>query len=95
MTFQEPRKWFSWLPLAEFWYNTSFHTAIQITPFQALYGFSPPQISELSVLGPLELEAIEFLQAKQDMLDKLKLNLQQATARMKKNADSKRSERTL
>jgi prefoldin subunit 5 len=54
-----------------------------------LYGFSPPQISELSVLEPPELEATEFLQAKQDMLDKLKLNLQQATARMKKYADSK------
>jgi hypothetical protein len=65
------------------------HTAIQITPLQALYGFSPPQISELSVLEPPELEATEFLQAKQDMLDKLKLNLQQATARMKKYADSK------
>uniref|UniRef100_J3KUY5 Integrase catalytic domain-containing protein n=1 Tax=Oryza brachyantha TaxID=4533 RepID=J3KUY5_ORYBR len=28
MTFQEPQKWFAWLALAEWWYNTTYHTAI-------------------------------------------------------------------
>jgi hypothetical protein len=36
-----PNKWFRWLPLAEFWYNTAFHTAIGRTPFEALYGHPP------------------------------------------------------
>jgi hypothetical protein len=33
MTFAEPKKWLSWLSLAEFWYNTCFHTSLQLTPF--------------------------------------------------------------
>jgi hypothetical protein len=34
-------KWLHWLSLAEFWYNTSFHSAIQRSPFEVLYGFLP------------------------------------------------------
>lgn len=36
-----PKNWKSWLPLAEFWYNSSFHTALGCTPFKALYGYNP------------------------------------------------------
>jgi hypothetical protein len=36
---------FKWLPLAEWWYNTSFHTATKMTPFMALYGYHPPSIT--------------------------------------------------
>jgi hypothetical protein len=38
-------QWFKWLPLAEWWYNTSFHTATKLTPFMALYGYHPPSIT--------------------------------------------------
>jgi hypothetical protein len=38
-------QWFKWLPLAEWWYNTSFHTATKMTPFMALYGYHPPSIT--------------------------------------------------
>jgi ribosomal protein L21E len=93
MTFQEPMKWMSWLSLAEFWYNTTYHTALQLTPFQALYGFPPPLISELSIPGPEDLAATDFLQAKQNMLTQLKHNLLQAQARMKRFADLQRTER--
>lgn len=37
-----PKSWCTWLSLAEFWYNTTYHTAIECTPFQALYGIPPP-----------------------------------------------------
>jgi hypothetical protein len=93
MTFHNPKKWMSWLSLAEFWYNTTFHTALQLTPFQALYGFPPPLISELSIPGPSDLNATEFLTAKQQMLDQLKQNLTKAQTRMKKYADLQRTER--
>jgi hypothetical protein len=32
-----PKLWRRMLAMAEFWYNTSYHTAIGTTPFQALY----------------------------------------------------------
>jgi hypothetical protein len=33
-----PRKWKSWLAAAEFWYNSSFHSMLGRSPFEALYG---------------------------------------------------------
>jgi transposase InsO family protein len=31
-----PSKWVHWLSLAEFWYNTTYHSALGTTPFEAL-----------------------------------------------------------
>jgi IS30 family transposase len=42
MAFQEPKKWVTWLPTAEWWYNSSYHTTIKTTPFEALFGYPPP-----------------------------------------------------
>lgn len=36
-----PTKWIQWLSLAEFWYNTSYHSALGKTPFEALYNHPP------------------------------------------------------
>jgi hypothetical protein len=36
-----PHKWSQWLPLVEFWYNTTFHSAHGHTPFEALYSYPP------------------------------------------------------
>ena len=37
-----PHKWRQWLALAEFWYNTTYHTALDCSPFKILYGYTPP-----------------------------------------------------
>jgi transposase InsO family protein len=50
MAFQRPKKWAKWVPMAEWWYNTNFHTAIKTTPFEALYGYTPPQLSLVEYL---------------------------------------------
>lgn len=91
MAFQKPMKWISWLSLAERWYNTTFHTSLKISPFQALYG--PPLINEVVVPGPKDGEAKNILEEKQTMLNRLKENLAQAQSRMKKYVDLNRSER--
>uniref|UniRef100_A0A0V0HW04 Putative ovule protein n=1 Tax=Solanum chacoense TaxID=4108 RepID=A0A0V0HW04_SOLCH len=31
-----------YLALAEWWYNSTFHSAIQTSPYEALYGQPPP-----------------------------------------------------
>ena len=37
-----PTEWDEWLYLAEYQFNTNYHTATKMTPYEALYGFSPP-----------------------------------------------------
>jgi hypothetical protein len=60
MAFLEPKKWSSWLPLAEWWYNTNFHTSLETTPFEALYSYPPPLISKVMAPGP-ESPTLDFI----------------------------------
>lgn len=93
MAFQEPRKWVEWLPAAEWWYNSSHHTSIKPSPFEALYGYVPPQVGEISIPCHVSEEAQVTIQEQIEMLKKLQHNLSQAHAKMKKYADMKRTER--
>jgi hypothetical protein len=36
-----PSQWSKWLPLAEFWYNSSFHSSLGKSPFEVLYDYPP------------------------------------------------------
>lgn len=36
-----PSAWSLWLHLAEYWYNTSYHSALKLTPFEVLYTQTP------------------------------------------------------
>ncbi|KAL0319962.1 UNVERIFIED_CONTAM: Retrovirus-related Pol polyprotein from transposon.6 [Sesamum radiatum] len=55
---EEPCLWFRFLHLAEFWYNSSHHSSIGMSPFHALYGRPPPSfvpyISGSSTVASLE-----------------------------------------
>ena len=42
MTSDDPKDWSLWLPLAEFWYNTNYHSSAKTTPYEIVYGQSPP-----------------------------------------------------
>ena len=42
MASDTPHTWSSWLPLAERWYNTTYHSAIRSTPYEIIYGQPPP-----------------------------------------------------
>lgn len=34
--------WSQWLALSKWWYNTNFHSSIQTTPYEVVYGQTPP-----------------------------------------------------
>nr|GEZ49625.1 reverse transcriptase [Tanacetum cinerariifolium] len=39
---EQPKNWMKWLSLAEWRYNTNHHSAINTTPYEIVYGQSPP-----------------------------------------------------
>jgi hypothetical protein len=87
-------QWFKWLPLAEWWYNTSFHTTTKMTPFMALYGYHPPSITS-SLKEKSKVQAVEdHIENQQKVLQILKDNLTMAQNRMKQQVDQHRSERS-
>jgi hypothetical protein len=87
-------QWFKWLPLAEWWYNTSFHTATKMTPFMALYGYHPPSITS-SLKEKSKVQVVEdHIENQQQVLQILKDNLTMAQNHMKQQADQHRSERS-
>jgi len=89
-----PHKWAQWVPLAEFWYNTTYHSAHGHTPFEALYGYPPKHfgITLTDACSTLDLE--DWLQSRNTMLQHIQNNLARAQQRMKHQADKNRQERT-
>eukprot|EP00253_Pinus_taeda_P022389 PITA_22389 len=86
-------QWVKWLPLAEWWYNTSFHKPKKMTPFMALYGYQPPSITSY-LRENSKVQAVEHLiEHQQQVLQLLKDNLVSAQNRMKQQADQHCSER--
>jgi hypothetical protein len=75
MAFQEPKKWCKWLTTAEWWYNSSYHTAIKTSPFEALYEYRPPLLQDLSIPDSASPETHSTLQEKSVMLQTLQQNL--------------------
>lgn len=93
MVQQNPKQWALWLPLAEFWYNTNYHTSLKTTPFDALYGFSPQSHPLNSYLPNPHTDVVDIMGQRQQKLQELKENLTHAQHRMKLYADKRRSER--
>lgn len=93
MCHDSPKDWVKWLPLAEFWYNTSYHTAAKMTPFEIMYG-QPPPTHRPYLPGTCIVDAVDrSLQQREKTLKLLKENLARAQNRMVQMANKKRSER--
>lgn len=86
-----PTKWKQWLPLVEYWYNTSYHTAIDKTPFEVLYGNPPDHIGIDGIEACATPDLQEWLEERQLMTQLLRHQLERAKQRMKSQADKKRS----
>ena len=82
----KPRQWAQWLHWAEYCYNSASHTSINMSPFQALYGRSPPLIRYAQ--HSTQVDTLDNLLLFRDAIwDELKFNLIRAQQRMKKMTD--------
>jgi hypothetical protein len=89
----KPEQWAKWLPQAEYWYNTNFHSALGRSPFQVLYGRNPRHfaVENSSLPGHTDIEV--WLKERAALVPVIKQHLERAQSRMKAQADKHRSER--
>ena len=83
----KPKIWVTWLPWAEYSYNTSFHLMTQMRHFMAVYEKSPPPIVPYLVSETKLVEVEDQLLLRDQILKKLQQNLRLAQEKMKCQAD--------
>lgn len=87
-----PVKWKSWLAQAEFWYNSTHHSALGCSPFKALYGYEPFVGIPSSVSAATPLVVADFIADRKLHTALLKDHLTKAQIRMKVSADRQRTD---
>nr|KYP73804.1 Retrotransposable element Tf2 [Cajanus cajan] len=93
-TSDHPNQWHTHLSWAELCYNTTFHTAIEMTPHQALYG-SNPRLLPTYTPGTASVDEVDLtLVDRQEIQQLLQANLTRAQHRMQKYANSKRMDKS-
>jgi len=93
MCHARPEQWSKWLALAEYWYNTNYHTSSKMTPFEVVYG-QPPPVHLPYLPGESKVAVVaRSLQERENMVLFLKFHLMRAQHRMKQMADQHRTER--
>jgi hypothetical protein len=89
----QPKQWVQWLSWAEYWYNTSYHTATKMTPFEAVFGRPPPNMVGYDADTTTVAQVDDALTSRDSILRALKQHLTEAQNRMKQQADQHRIER--
>ncbi|GKD11677.1 retrotransposable element Tf2, partial [Tanacetum coccineum] len=91
MTRENLNDWVKWISLAEYWYKTKFHTVIGTTPYEIVYGQTPP-LNIPYMAKDSVVEAVDrTLMAREHTLKLLQFNLKRAQDIMKYQADKGRS----
>lgn len=92
--YETPHEWVNWLSLAEFWYNTNFHSATKKTPYEIMYS-QPPPIHRPYIVGSTAVDSVDrSLQHMERVIEMFKKNLHKAQNRMKQLVDKRRSDRS-
>lgn len=87
--------WAKWLPLAQFVYNTTIHSALGISPAEALYGVRPElRTSVNDPSKPVHADAKHRIAAIRHLRRELEHRLQRSKENMKKAYDRKHQEMT-
>jgi hypothetical protein len=78
-----PRRWHKWLPVAEYWYNTTIHFSLGRSPFEVMYGYVPRTlgIANLKLYTVPDLET--WMQERELLSQLVKQQLARAQQRMK------------
>ena len=90
-----PKQWVSYLSWAEFCYNGSYHSSIQMSPHEALYGFPINAIPGYTAGTSEVLEVDSFLRIRDLLNTELTYYLKLAQKKMKKQADCHRRAKEL
>nr|ABA98724.1 retrotransposon protein, putative, unclassified [Oryza sativa Japonica Group] len=88
-----PKRWYRWLALAEFWYNTAFHSALDKSPFEVLYGHSPRHFGVFDRFECAVPDLQDWLKEREVITSLPRQHLLRAQQSMKLQADKKRSDR--
>ncbi|KAK2417448.1 hypothetical protein QL285_039746 [Trifolium repens] len=90
----QPKTWGHWLSWAEYWFNTSYNVSTGQTPYEIVYGRTPPAITRW-IQGETRVEAVQKeLLDRDEALKQLREQLLRAQDRMKQLADKKRCDRS-
>ncbi|GKC96593.1 retrotransposable element Tf2 [Tanacetum coccineum] len=92
---EKPKECIKWLPLAEFWYNTNYHTSSKTTPYEAVYCQTLP-IHVPYIPGDSRVEEVDrTLQVREGAIKMLKFHLKRSQDRMRSQANKHRTNRQL
>lgn len=69
------KNWFKWLFLAEYWYNTCFHSALGRTPFDVIYGHLPREFGVVQVEECSVPDLVSWLKEREVMHELLQQHL--------------------
>jgi hypothetical protein len=84
---ERKNRWAQWLPLVEWWYNTSYHTTTHMTPFEEVYGQKSPSVLSY-IPGVSKVQEVDTnLTIHEAILCALKENLVKDQNCMKQQAD--------
>lgn len=87
------KSWSKWLIQAKLWYNTTYHSTVKISPFQALHGVPPPIHLPYFTGDALVAMVVLQFRDRSDAIEVLKQNMIKAQAHMKQQANKHRSDR--
>jgi hypothetical protein len=88
-----PSRWAQWLSLAEYWYNTSWHTSLNKSPFEVLYNYHPRHFGLVPADACHITELQDWLNERSAVTELLKQQLLRVQHKMKQSADKKRVHR--
>ncbi|KAI9186883.1 hypothetical protein LWI28_021871 [Acer negundo] len=87
---KEQKRWKEYISWAEYWYNTSHHALVNMSPFEVMYGRPPPMLNTYEKGTTRNEEVERDLMARDEIVAKVKKELEKAQGRMKKYYDQGR-----